>query len=192
MWYNVWDFLRKIKVKSMEEYVDERFKGLAKIENKYVGERSGYVNMFMIPYRHGFIDLGNDSGKEAIDHIFNALAGYMKEKHIPPNQRQIINMLKKHDKYLFSWDDVPGNDSVRLIKFLDEKIGVGWAKNAEIKKAEDGKAIAISDGTNSLLLRLSDEKTKGTLRINNGVSYNNYIAKKRRGKLSIYYVYYNL
>ena len=101
-------------------------------------------------------------------------------------------MLQKHDKYLFSWDDVPENDSVRLIKLLDEKVGVGWAKNAEIKKAEDDKAIAISDGTNSLLLRLSDEKTKGTLRINNGVSYNNFIAKKRRGKLSIYYVYYNL
>jgi len=192
MWYNVRDFLRKKIVRSMEEYVDERFEGLSRIENKYVGERSGYVNMFRIPYRHGFIDLGNDSGKDAIDQIFNALADYMKETHIPPNQIQIVNMLKKHDRPIFCWDDVPGNDSVRLIKFLDEKISVEWAKNAEIKKAEDGKTIAISDGTNSLLLRLSDEKTKITLRINNGESYNKFIAKKKRGKLSIYYVYYNL
>jgi hypothetical protein len=186
------DFLRKIKVKSMEECVDEGFKSLAKIENKYVGERSHHVERFKIPYRQGFIDLGNDSGKEVIDQIFTAFGNYMKEKHIPPNQIQIINMLKKHDKYLFSWDDVPENDSVRLIKFLDEKIGVGWAKNVEIKKAEDDKAIAISDGTNSLLLMLNDEKTRVTLRINNGESYNKFIAKKRRGKLSIYYVYYNL
>jgi hypothetical protein len=190
MWRTARDFLRKKKVRSMEEYVDERFEGLSRIENKYVGERSGWISVFRIPYRQGFIDLGNDSGKKAIDQIFNALADYMKEKHIPPNQMQIINMLKKHDKYLFSWDDVPGNDSVRLIKFLDEKIGVGWAKNAEIKKAEDGKTIALSDGTNLVLLRRNEVKTKVTLRINNAET-NKFIAKKKRGKLNIYYVYYN-
>ncbi|MEA2074209.1 MAG: hypothetical protein U9O85_00485 [Euryarchaeota archaeon] len=174
----------------MEEYVDERFEGLSRIENKYVGERSGYVNMFMIPYRHGFIDLGNDSGKDAIDQIFNALADYMKETHIPPNQRQIVNMLKKHDRHIFCWDDVPGNDSVRLIKFLDEKMSVEWAKDAEIKKPEDGKTIDLSDGTNLVLLRLNEVKTKVTLRINNAET-NKFIVKKKRGKLSIYYVYYN-
>lgn len=155
MWRRVRDFLRKKKVSSMEEYVDERFEGLSRIENKYVGERRGRVSIFRIPYRHGFIDLGNDAGKEAIDQIFNALADYMKEKHIPPNQIQIVNMLKKHDRHIFCWDDVPGNDSVRLIKFLDGKMGVEWAKDAEIKKAEDGKTIALSDGTNLVLLSLT-------------------------------------
>lgn len=70
------------------------------------------------------------------------------------------------------------------------KIGVGWAKNAEIKKAEDGKTIALSDGTNLVLLRRNEVKTKVTLRINNAET-NKFIAKKKRGKLNIYYVYYN-
>lgn len=174
----------------MEEYVAERFEGLSRIENKYVGERRGWVSIFRILYRHGFIDLGNDSGKEAIDQIFNALADYMKEWQIPPNQRQIVNMLKKHDRCVFCWDDVPGNDSVRLVKFLDGKLGVEWAKDPEIKKAEDGKTISLTDGTNLVLLTLNKVKIKVTLRINNAET-NKFVAKKKRGKLNIYYVYYN-
>ncbi len=52
---------------------------------------------------------------------------------------------KKHNveerKYLFSWDDIPRNDSERLIDHLVKNLEIDWAKNAIIKKNDKCKTI---------------------------------------------------
>ncbi len=70
--------------------------------------------------------------------------------------------------YLFSWDDVPGNDSGRLIDFLRQNYDIDWVKTAKIEKVDDGKTIRIFTEKNSLLLRLNDEKNGVRLTTDDG------------------------
>lgn len=87
-------------------------------------------------------------------------------------------------KYLFSWNNVPGNDSGKLINFL-EKNGVEWVKDAKINKINDDKTIVLSDGKNSCSLSLNEEKTRAALRTDDGKT-RLFIVKTENANLNIY------
>lgn len=70
--------------------------------------------------------------------------------------------------YLFSWDGIQGNDNEIFKKFLKKNFGIDWGKNAKIEKMDDGKTIQLSTGKNYLSLTLNDEKTKISLKIDDG------------------------
>ncbi len=86
--------------------------------------------------------------------------------------------------YLFNWDKVPGNDNVKLIEFLTQKFCINWAKTATIEKIENGETIKVSNGKESLSLRLNDE-TSVTLKIDDNRTYE-LVVKKEKDKLNIY------
>lgn len=81
------------------------------------------------------------------------------------------------DSYLFSWDEIPGNDSVRLIDFLKKNYNIDWLKTAKIEKIDDNKTIRASVEGNYLSLSLNNEKNKVNLKID-GVRTDEFIAKK--------------
>ncbi|MCZ7391857.1 MAG: pentapeptide repeat-containing protein [Candidatus Methanoperedens sp.] len=91
----------------------------------------------------------------------------------------------KFKGYMFSWDNIPGNDSVRLIDFLKQNYGIDWVESAKIKKIDDAKTIKVSTEKNSILLRLNDEKTKAILTIDDGRT-DEFIARSEDGKLNIH------
>jgi len=97
----------------------------------------------------------------------------------------ILEMVILQPGYLFSWDDVPGDDSGRLLKFLEKDIGIEWAKNAKIKKSNNDKTITITKGTNTLPLKLNKKENKVILKIGGGETHE-YILKEEDGKLNIY------
>ncbi|ODS36916.1 hypothetical protein BEH94_05880 [Candidatus Altiarchaeales archaeon WOR_SM1_SCG] len=99
----------------------------------------------------------------------------------------ILDEYKKEEdivKYLFSWDDIPGNDSMRILKFLKNNLQLEWVENAEIKKSDNGEAITLTKGENSLIFKLNKEESKVNLEISGGKTYE-YILKKEKGKLNI-------
>ncbi|KPQ41161.1 MAG: hypothetical protein MPEBLZ_04292 [Candidatus Methanoperedens nitroreducens] len=65
----------------------------------------------------------------------------------------------------FIWDE---KDEWRLIKFLKQNYSIDWVKTAKIEKTDDGKTIQLSTGKNYLSLTLNDEKTKISLKIDDG------------------------
>lgn len=75
---------------------------------------------------------------------------------------------EKTQKYLFSWDEIPGNDNGKLIDFLEKNFNIDWVKTAKIQKIDDGKTIRVYTEKNSLLLKLNDEKTEVNLKIDEG------------------------
>ena len=79
-----------------------------------------------------------------IEDSLNLQYAILDEDYIVINERE-------GDGYLFSWDEVPGNDSRRLLKYLENNLNIDWAKNAEIEKSDDGKAITVTNGKNSLI-----------------------------------------
>ncbi len=92
--------------------------------------------------------------------------------------------------YLFSWDQIPGNDNGKLIKFLSQKFGIDWLKTAKIERNDDGKTIIVSnyeDENKNISLRLNDEKNNVTIIIGD-VKTDEFIVKMENGQLNIYRV----
>ncbi|ODS36940.1 MAG: hypothetical protein A7315_04445 [Candidatus Altiarchaeales archaeon WOR_SM1_79] len=87
-------------------------------------------------------------------------------------------------KYLFSWDDVPSNNT-DLLKFLNDTLNIEWLENATINKNVDNTTINVTDGNNTLMFTLSEGKDKVILEIN-GEKSDEYISKKENSKLNIY------
>ncbi len=102
---------------------------------------------------------------------------------------EIINKKECKDairgKYLFSWDEIPGNDSVRLKDFLKQRYNIDWVKASKIEKIGDGKTVKVFGEKNYLSLRLNNEKTKLNLKIDDGRT-DEFIASSMNGKLNIY------
>ena len=91
------------------------------------------------------------------------------------------------DEYLFSWDDVPGKDSKKLLSFLKDDCDTSWSENLEITKSNDGKMILITEGENSVKVVIDNEKEKGSIHLNDGYIYNLEV-KVEMGKLKIYVI----
>ena len=69
---------------------------------------------------------------------------------------------------LFSWDKVPGKGSDRLLRYLWDDNDIDWAKNAKIRKSEDGKSIHIIKGRNSAKISIDEAGENATLEIRDG------------------------
>ncbi|ODS40212.1 hypothetical protein BEH94_07390 [Candidatus Altiarchaeales archaeon WOR_SM1_SCG] len=100
-----------------------------------------------------------------------------------------IDCALKKNEYLFIWEDVPGNDNIRLTEFLSDDLKIGWVKNAKIKKSDDNKAITIKEENNVIknviTFKLNEEEKKVNLEIKGEGRYE-YILKKENDKIKIY------
>ncbi len=92
---------------------------------------------------------------------------------------------KEYEKrYLFSWDDIPGNDDGHLIQFLKNfDIDIDKVKTIEIK---DNKTITISTENKSCSLILDQNETEVSIIINDQESEIKLIARRENNKLNIY------
>ncbi|TFH38750.1 MAG: hypothetical protein E4G94_11890, partial [ANME-2 cluster archaeon] len=88
----------------------------------------------------------------------------------------------------FCWDDIPGNDDERLIRFLNTRFGIEWAEIAKIEKIDNDRTIKLYFENNSLSLRLNDEKTKGNLEIDD-CRTDEFTVETKDGKINVYQNY---
>ena len=89
------------------------------------------------------------------------------------------------NKYLFSWNKIPGTDNEKLIKYLKQDLNLDWAETARIEKIGNDKIIRVYRGTNSLSLKLDDKKTTACLKINKN-RHHELIVKTEKDELNIY------
>ena len=85
--------------------------------------------------------------------------------------------------YLFSWDDVTGDDS-RLMEYLEDTYRAGWVKSAEINKSGDGRTIHISDEQNSAEIMLDEGSGIAILQIGGRAHY--LKVGNESGRMDIY------
>lgn len=107
------------------------------------------------------------------------------EGHFLFEKRVIWYYERKENRYLSSWEEIPGNDSEKLTDFLKLNYDVDWIKTAKIAKTDNGKKISITSGENYLSLNLNNENTELNLKIDNGIT-DKFIVKTEKGKLKIY------
>lgn len=86
---------------------------------------------------------------------------------------------------LFIWNEIPGSGNETLLNILNKNYQSDWIINASIEKIEDGRTIKILNGTNSILLRLNDDRTAVNLTINDG-RFDVFDANMENHKLYIY------
>ena len=94
-------------------------------------------------------------------------------------------IIKIDGKYLFSWDNVPGKDNKRLLKFLWDDLQIVGAENATIRKSYGGKTIGIFKGKNLAEIVMDGKKEKAILKISGGDTHDLKI-KENNGKLKLY------
>jgi len=94
-------------------------------------------------------------------------------------------MTQENNSHLFSWDEIPGNDSIRLIDFLIKKFSVDWVKTAKIEKIDHDKTIRVSTEKNLLFLKLINEKTKLSILIDDGRT-DEFTANTENDEVNIY------
>lgn len=89
-------------------------------------------------------------------------------------------------KYLFCWEKIQENDSEGLMEFLIQKfkLNIDWVKTAKIEKIDDNE-INISEGKNSISLKLNDKKTKVNLKIDDGTT-DELIVRMENSNLNVY------
>jgi hypothetical protein len=90
---------------------------------------------------------------------------------------------------VFNWDDIPGNDNVKLKEFLKEKFRAYWVETANIEKIENGKTIIVKVSTEKhfALLILNDKKTEIELILDNIRTHKfNVKMEPEFGKLKVY------
>ncbi|PKP54317.1 MAG: hypothetical protein CVT90_01875 [Candidatus Altiarchaeales archaeon HGW-Altiarchaeales-3] len=90
----------------------------------------------------------------------------------------------KQEWFRFNWNDIIENDEV-LCDFLDNTLGLKWAKTAKIERSKDNKTVWIVSGENSIRIRLNKAKTKVSITSKNRRVYE-YLVKDDDNKLNIY------
>lgn len=93
--------------------------------------------------------------------------------------------IAREKNYLFSWDDIPGNDNGKLIEFLKQEFGIDWVESAKINKVDNGNTIKVSTEINNLSLNLNQEKTEVISKTDDDKT-DKFMAKMENGKLNIY------
>lgn len=92
--------------------------------------------------------------------------------------------------YLFSWNDVPGKDTDRFVKWLEDNLRI---ERPDIRKTDDGGTIIVSGKypfTESIKVvytfRLNEEKNKILYDVTGTDPYYPLFVKEENGKLNVY------
>ncbi len=88
------------------------------------------------------------------------------------------------ERYLFTWDEIPGNDDIKLIEFLKENFSIDCLEAPKIEKTDDDMTIKVSTEKKSFSLKLNDEKTKVNLETKDGAD--EFITKIESKKINVY------
>jgi hypothetical protein len=101
--------------------------------------------------------------KETVDVSSQNLNKSPKEENIPDISIASFSSIYMYDNsdnediYLFSWENVPGNESNRLLSFLKNNLQIEWVTNAQITKDDMNNTIRVFANENSIEIILYPE-----------------------------------
>lgn len=90
------------------------------------------------------------------------------------------------EDYLFSWDEIPEQDNLRLMYFLKQKYNISWDENARVEKIGDSNTIAIYTCGKKISLTFDENTYKINVEID-GTRIDELIVREEKGKLNIYF-----
>ncbi len=91
----------------------------------------------------------------------------------------------RSNQYVFSWDNVPGTDDIRLREFLIKTYGINWINTGEFLKSADANIISLSSEDKTHSLTLEKNVSEVILKIDNNIT-DKYIIREEESELNIY------
>jgi hypothetical protein len=92
--------------------------------------------------------------KETVDVSSQNLTNSSKNENMPEIEITSFSSIYLNDNneyiYLFSWENVPGNESHGLLNYLKNNLHIDWVENAQITKDEENKTIRVFTDDNSI------------------------------------------
>ena len=100
--------------------------------------------------------------EEAVNISSQNITQSSKEENIPEIKITSFSSIYMHDNnediYLFSWENVPGNESHRLLSFIKNELHIDGMENAQITKDKDNNTIRVFTDENSIEITLYNER----------------------------------
>ncbi|MGB8215955.1 MAG: hypothetical protein WCE94_01530 [Candidatus Methanoperedens sp.] len=159
------------------------------------------------------VPVPDSTHKEAVDVPSQNLTQSSKEENIPEISITSFSSIYIHDNLenkgqaLFSWENIPGNESNKLLSFLKNNLGIGWVwrpdlnqqnENVTITKDEETKTIHVFTNYKSIDITLYDKTASMNssedgsylwqVKEENGTHY--FLENKYQTKYNISQVYY--
>ena len=85
-----------------------------------------------------------------------------------PVPTKVTPEVKTVDSFIFTWNDVPGNDETRLKEYLKNRYGLDWINSAKIEKTDDSRMINLTSENNYVNLKIEGSELDINLTINDG------------------------
>ncbi len=128
--------------------------------------------------------------KEAVDVSSQNVTQSSKEENIPEISITSVSNIYMHDNlddeeiYLFSWENVPGNESHNLLSFLKNELRFDWVENAQITKTgKENGTIRVFRHRDSIEIMLNNESA--LMKIGDLGCYNLWV-KEENGTHNVY------
>lgn len=177
-----------IKERGMEGQINKIFIGIESINKlgNVVHPRGGHNTIKHIKEKNSNVKVYAFGETYKVQDFDDFHIDYTKLSMLEGNKYidYIVTDHKVHVRDMFSWNEIPGNDTNKFIEFLRQNFDINWVKTAKIDKIDGDMTIKVSSENNSLSLKLNNEKNKVTLTIDDGRT-DEFIAKTENGKLNI-------
>lgn len=105
-------------------------------------------------------------------------AQFTEKSHVAPYFPPEPENSEKEIMDVIRWDNIPGNDSELLLKFIRDEYDINWSENATISKSNDSMTIFISTDEHSAEIIMDESDEEATLKTDDGRTYKLMIVKE--------------
>ena len=105
----------------------------------------------------------------------------------PAETAQIILLaaLSEQNREVFSWENVPGKDELRLKTYLIDELKINWTEGASFVKEDDRDLISVATSGGIIKITLDALDSTATIEVDGEVR-KSLVARGRRGEFRIY------
>ncbi|VVB89495.1 VCP-like ATPase [uncultured archaeon] len=109
----------------------------------------------------------------------------------PPGRDGRIEIFRIHLKnlanetHVFNWDNVPGNDNIKLIKFLKDDLGISHQESVKVTRNETDKTIRVINEERFVDISRNETGELAVFKFNDGRTYNLRV-RKDNGRSNVY------
>lgn len=97
----------------------------------------------------------------------------------------LVSVSGEYNEYFAAWNEIPGRDSQRLLKYLANRLYFDWIKHANIEKNATDNIIEIFDDRNKIFLFLNVQKTKVSM-VMDSIKVCDFAVKIQNNELKMY------
>jgi len=83
--------------------------------------------------------------------------------------KDILRNISVINRYLFSWDKVPGSHNERLLENLNYYFNFKWAENATINKSRDNMTINITKDKHRAKIKMDEKNENATIKVGDNI-----------------------